>query len=106
MFAVCGEIPLAALAETTMADVPAGVPGLRGTELPPPPQPIKQIPAPRQIMANVITRNERNHCRFLLRPRSPTIPPKLINAPAGTHGAGARGMRSSLAVAAAVAMVS
>ena len=105
MFAICGELPLAALAETTMANVPAGMLGLRGAELPPP-QPVKQIPDPRQIMANAITRNERNHCRFLHRPRSPTIPPKLINAPAGTHGAGARGMRSRLAVGAAVAMVS
>ena len=106
MFAVCGELPLAALAETTMADVPAGVPGLRGTELPPPPQPIKQIPDPIQIIANVITGNERNHCRFLLRPRNPTVPAKLINTPVGTHGAGARGMRSSFAVGAAVATVS
>lgn len=104
MFAVCGEPPLMALAETTMADVPAGVPGLRGAELPPP-QPMKQIPNPRQIIGNAIIWSEHSHRRFLVRPRTTTIPARLVNAPDGIHAAGARGMRS-FAVGAAVTMVS
>ena len=60
IFAVCVEVPPLILAEIVMFEVPAGVPGFVGVELPLPlpPQPMRDTPTPQAMIHRLMVRNQ------------------------------------------------
>ena len=60
MSAVCVELPPVTLAEIVMFEVPAGVPGFVGVELPLPlpPQPMRDTPKPQAMIHRLMVRNQ------------------------------------------------